>query len=198
MTCIRYVSTPEAVDREAEVIKRILEGGEKELRIEWGTKESFERIYERDVKDSFVVGVMLAKASELRSQNLSEPAKWIEDALSPFFDQFRKEPSIKAMMVPTVPVKAVEKEVSTPPKLEHIITAHSANTLFHDDEVSDGKIDIEKFPYMQIFGDFRLFNGLTIAEVEYFLSKLVPVFNELEKKHKEKLDEAFKRRKEGA
>lgn len=71
-------------------------------------------------------------------------------------------------------------------KPTYILTVFTPQHEFHDDQFSDREVIVKSFPYMSIFGDFRLFNGLTIKEFDDFLARLVPFFFELEKMHAEK------------
>ena len=71
-------------------------------------------------------------------------------------------------------------------KPTYITTNFPPSHKFHDDQFSDREVVVKDFPYMRIFGDFRLFNGLTIKEFDDFLARLVPSFCELEKMHVEK------------
>lgn len=51
---------------------------------------------------------------------------------------------------------------------------------FHDDYFNE-EVVVKSFPYMHIFGDFRVFNGLTLREFDDFLARLVPIFERRKK-----------------
>lgn len=65
----------------------------------------------------------------------------------------------------------------------YLITDFRPGHKFHDDQISDKEVMVKDFPYMHIFGDFRVFNGLTIKEFDDFLARLVPFFYELKQSH---------------
>ena len=54
---------------------------------------------------------------------------------------------------------------------------------FHDDSFTDDQIEICEFPYMRVFGDFRIFNGLPIEVVDEFVGRLKDVMVELKQNH---------------
>jgi len=85
MTCIRDIVDEEQLEREFNSIRQVFKNLGKEdkpLRIEWGTRRAMEK-GELDqhsfAKRAFVAEVLLAKASEFRSQNFEVGAKWIEE-----------------------------------------------------------------------------------------------------------------------
>jgi len=54
---------------------------------------------------------------------------------------------------------------------------------FHDDQLSDGEIIIPKFPMDNLFGDFRIFNGLPMEVVNDFVGELIDLFTRLRQAH---------------
>ena len=55
---------------------------------------------------------------------------------------------------------------------------------FHDDLYTDERIMIPDFPMKNVFGDFRIFNGLPIELVDEYIGELMDVFRKLDKDHK--------------
>ena len=50
---------------------------------------------------------------------------------------------------------------------------------YHDDQISDDRIEILEFPYMKVFGDFRIFNGLPIELVDDFIGRFKEIMVEV-------------------
>ena len=51
---------------------------------------------------------------------------------------------------------------------------------FHDDYYSDEEIRIPNdFPFKHLFGDFRIFNGMRLKDMDNFLVKLKELLNEI-------------------
>jgi len=73
--------------------------------------------------------------------------------------------------------------------LKYLITDYPLDYEFHDDEITNERIIVRRFPYMHIFGDFRIFNGLPLRVVDTYLADLVPVFVQLWELHKVKAKE---------
>jgi len=57
-------------------------------------------------------------------------------------------------------------------------------TYFHDDFYSDKDVEIPKFPFDGLFGDFRLFNGLPLEIVDMFVGELISLMQWLKDSHK--------------
>lgn len=58
-------------------------------------------------------------------------------------------------------------------KYKNLIKKHNV-THFHDDMIMKGNDDIEilPFPFDDLFGDFRLFNGLPLEIMDAFLTRI--------------------------
>ena len=54
---------------------------------------------------------------------------------------------------------------------------------YHDDQFSDDRVKIYAFPYMRIFGDFRIFNGLPIELVDEFIGRFKEIMVEIQQAH---------------
>lgn len=54
---------------------------------------------------------------------------------------------------------------------------------FHDDQISNEEVKVKEFPYMEVFADFRVFNGLTLREIDIFLDCIARIFTELKDMH---------------
>lgn len=110
MTCARDILDEEGLEREFNSIRNFFKDlgrEEKPLRIEWGTKEAMEKaetaLLSEDkiiVKAAFAAGVLAAKASEFRSQNLEVAAEWIEEIIKTFFDALDMKPPVLRHLQP--------------------------------------------------------------------------------------------------
>ena len=111
MTCIRYIMNEEQLEREFRNIRQVfkdLSKVEKPIVIEWGTREAMEKaetaLASGDVvlvKAAFAAGVLAAKASEFRSQNLEVAAKWIEEIINPLFETPDVKPPVLRHLQPS-------------------------------------------------------------------------------------------------
>lgn len=54
---------------------------------------------------------------------------------------------------------------------------------YHDDQFSDDRIKIYEFPYMRVFGDFRIFNGLPIDLVDEKIGQIKEIMVEIQQAH---------------
>jgi len=54
---------------------------------------------------------------------------------------------------------------------------------YHDDQFSDDRIEILDFPYMKVFGDFRIFNGLPINLVDEFIGRFKEIMVDVKQAH---------------
>lgn len=105
MTCVRDIMEKGQLEREFDSIRHVfktLGKEERPLRIEWGTKEAMEAMERANnasslkqsadlIKVSFMAGILLANASELRSRGFDEAAKWIEETVKPLFKEIDME-----------------------------------------------------------------------------------------------------------
>jgi len=66
----------------------------------------------------------------------------------------------------------------------NIICAYLPNKEFHDDMFKE-EVEIIQFPYMSLFGDFRILNGLRIEEVDEYVGKMRQVMVNIANRHKE-------------
>jgi len=55
--------------------------------------------------------------------------------------------------------------------------------VFHDDEYSDKNVVIPEFPYCDLFGDFRIFNGLPFSVVDEYVGKIRELMIDLANEH---------------
>lgn len=55
---------------------------------------------------------------------------------------------------------------------KNIIRKEKEAYYFHDDFFSDGQIVIPEFPFYNVFGDFRIFNGLPLEVVDDLVGEL--------------------------
>ena len=69
-------------------------------------------------------------------------------------------------------------------KYRNLIKKHNV-THFHDDMIAEGNSDIEilAFPFDNIFGDFRLFNGLPLEVMDDFLTRIREVMVDIAQAH---------------
>lgn len=207
MTCIRDIMNEEQLERELNRILHFfkdLSKDEKPLRIEWGTREAMEKAEESrkeivewvegelmemvdHISDiEFYLDKQAKTAGELgdeeaydRFRAKSDQAGYFLTVLDNFAQRFHMEFGEKSKGVK----KGVLEEKWEP---TYITTNFPPGHKFHDDQISDREVVVKSFPYMHIFGDFRLLNGHTIKEFDDFLARLVPLFCELEKMHAEK------------
>lgn len=63
------------------------------------------------------------------------------------------------------------------------ITIRPGIRYFHDDAFTDDRLEILEFPYMGVFGDFRIFNGLPIEMVDNFVGRLKEVMVDIKQAH---------------
>lgn len=63
---------------------------------------------------------------------------------------------------------------------------------FHDDEYSDDNVVVPDFPYKSLFGDFRIFNGLSYDVVDEYVGRIRELMIALANEHamREKREEA--------
>ncbi len=54
---------------------------------------------------------------------------------------------------------------------------------YHDDEFTNDRVEILEFPYMKVFGDFRIFNGIPIELVDDFIGRLREVMIDVKQAH---------------
>jgi hypothetical protein len=74
-------------------------------------------------------------------------------------------------------------EKRTHMNFKNIIRNSKEAYYFHDDFYSDKEIVIPDFPFKDIFGDFRLFNGLPLEVVDEFVGRLRELMIELSQAH---------------
>ena len=67
---------------------------------------------------------------------------------------------------------------------KNIITAKMEIDRWHDDYFGkDEGVEVLKFPYMNMFGDFRFLNGLSMQYVDYVVGRLREIMIEVANQH---------------
>jgi hypothetical protein len=56
-------------------------------------------------------------------------------------------------------------------EFKHIITGLSWCTHYHDD-MFDEEVKIIDFPYIRLFGDFRIFNGISVSKMDDLIGEI--------------------------
>ena len=54
---------------------------------------------------------------------------------------------------------------------KNLISAFNPHIKYHDDMYNE-EVKILKFPYMHMFGDFRVFNGIQLQDVDEILGQI--------------------------
>ncbi len=74
---------------------------------------------------------------------------------------------------------------------ENIVSAYNYFVEYHDDMLvekggivgRDAEVEVLPFPYMDLFGDFRVFNGIKLAQMDEFLGRIRKIMIEIANIH---------------
>jgi len=58
-------------------------------------------------------------------------------------------------------------------------TSLKGDVPFHDDMIDNKQVRIKEFTFSKVFDDFRIFNGIKLSEMDFFLVQLAAIMNRI-------------------